>query len=213
MMYKFYVRMDGDTFGPYSAKEIRDLELLDDVWVTEESMSEWLPAGKFDFDDMVRKELEGAIGEDGTIHLGQVPGYCTPKLPPPPPQYCPPPPPQYCPPPPPSLEYVDQSVVPEEIKKWNWGACFFNWIWGVCNGVYWPLLLILGAFIPFVGQLLSLVACVFLGVHGSEWAWKGRKWKSIEHFKRVQRRWAMAVLWYFVIGFFVVLIILVAEGY
>lgn len=49
--------MDGATYGPYSAKDIRNLELLDDILVTEESMNgQWLPASKFDFDDMVRKE-------------------------------------------------------------------------------------------------------------------------------------------------------------
>jgi hypothetical protein len=55
--YKFYVQMDGETYGPYSAHEVRDLDLLGDVLVTEESMNgQWLPASKFDFDDMVRKE-------------------------------------------------------------------------------------------------------------------------------------------------------------
>lgn len=55
--YKFYVQMDGETYGPYSASAVRDLELLDDILVTEESMNgQWLPASKFDFDDMVRKE-------------------------------------------------------------------------------------------------------------------------------------------------------------
>ena len=48
--------MDGEIFGPYSAKEVRDLQLMDDILVTEESMSEWLPAGRFDFDDMVKKD-------------------------------------------------------------------------------------------------------------------------------------------------------------
>lgn len=55
--YKFYVQMDGKTYGPYSASAVRDLDLLDDILVTEESMNDqWLPASKFDFDDMVRKE-------------------------------------------------------------------------------------------------------------------------------------------------------------
>lgn len=70
--------MDGATYGPYSATAIRDLELLDDVLVTEESMNgQWLPASKFDFDDMVRKETGvtpkpksvsvGIINADGTV--------------------------------------------------------------------------------------------------------------------------------------------------
>lgn len=68
--YKFYVQMDGETYGPYSAKAARNLELLDDILVTEESMNgQWLPASKFDFDDMVRKE-EG---------MGEIPQVPTPK--------------------------------------------------------------------------------------------------------------------------------------
>jgi len=76
--YKFYVQMDGQTFGPYSAREIRDLDLLDDVMVTEDSMNgQWLPAAKFDFDDMVRKESgysvpqpnsnKSVVNADGTV--------------------------------------------------------------------------------------------------------------------------------------------------
>lgn len=76
--YKFYVQMDGETYGPYSASAVRDLELLDDILVTEESMNgQWLPASKFDFDDMVRKESGGLnpqpkpstgyINSDGTV--------------------------------------------------------------------------------------------------------------------------------------------------
>ena len=56
-IYKFYVQMEGVTYGPYSAKAIKELDLLDDILVTEESMNgQWLPASKFDFDDMIRKE-------------------------------------------------------------------------------------------------------------------------------------------------------------
>lgn len=190
--------MDGETYGPYSAKAVRDLELLDDILVTEESMNgQWLPASKFDFNDMVRKE-EGVpsqpyvpqpaqpvyhpfnpipnvhVNHDGTVTNPS--NWETP---------------------------YNANEVPAEIKKWNWGAFFFNWLWGVCNGVYWPLALILVNLIPYVGQLLALGACIALGINGSEWAWKGKQWNSVEHFKRVQHNWAMACLW--VLGISVVL--------
>lgn len=199
--YKFYVQMDGETYGPYSAKAVRDLELLDDILVTEESMNgQWLPASKFDFDDMVRKE-------EGVPSQPYVP------QPPKPAQ------PVYQPFNPVPNVQVNQdgtvtnssnwetpynaNDVPAEIKKWNWGAFFFNWLWGVCNGVYWPLALILVNLIPYVGQLLALGACIALGINGSEWAWKGKQWNSVEHFKRVQHNWAMACLW--VLGISVIL--------
>lgn len=65
-MYKFYVKMDGDTFGPYTAKQIQELQLMDDILVTEESMNEWLPAGRFDFNDMVKKELNELLSQRRT---------------------------------------------------------------------------------------------------------------------------------------------------
>ena len=191
--YSFYVQMDGQVFGPYSAREMRDLDLLDDILVTEESMNgQWLPASKFDFDDMVRKEIG-----DGYTPTSPQPA----TIPP------------YQPQPSPFMVNPDGSVsngqgtwetpynpndIPAEIRKWNWGAFFFNWLWGVCNGVYWPLALIIVNFIPYVGGLITLIACIALGINGSEWAWKGKRWNSLEHFKRVQHNWALACVWVFI---------------
>ena len=58
--------MYGDTFGPYTAKQIQKLQLMDDILVTEESMNEWLPAGCFDFNDMVKKELNELLSQRRT---------------------------------------------------------------------------------------------------------------------------------------------------
>lgn len=49
--------MDGETFGPYSVRELMGLDLLDDTLVMEESMNgEWHHASEFDFEDLLRKE-------------------------------------------------------------------------------------------------------------------------------------------------------------
>lgn len=188
MEYKFYVQMDGETYGPYSAKEIKNLQLIDDILVTEESMNgEWLPAGRFDFDDMVTKELSVFVHEDGTYDL---PSYNTHSSSSEPRQQ--------------PAHQQPSSVtggVPDEIKKWNWGAFCFNWLWGVFNGVYWPLVLIIVNFIPYVGSLISLACCIVLGINGSEWAWKAKSWSSVEEFKRVQHKWAVAILWVLGISF------------
>lgn len=74
------------------------------------------------------------------------------------------------------------ATVPEEIRGWNWGAFLFSWIWGIGNSVWIALL----ALIPYVGFVMNIV----LGVKGSEWAWRNKRWDSIENFKRVQRTWA-----------------------
>ena len=74
------------------------------------------------------------------------------------------------------------SMVPPEINRWNWGAFFLNWIWGLGNKTYLTLLCL----IPF----FSFIWIFVIGVYGSKWAWQNNKWDSIEHFKRVQRKWA-----------------------
>jgi len=74
------------------------------------------------------------------------------------------------------------ATVPMEIKKWNWGAFFLSWIWGLGNKTYISFLCL----IPYVG----FVMCFVLGAKGSEWAWRNKQWDSIEHFQNVQRKWA-----------------------
>jgi hypothetical protein len=79
--------------------------------------------------------------------------------------------------------------IPPEINRWNWGAFFLNWIWGIGNNTYIALL----SLIPFVGFVMFFV----LGAKGSAWAWRNGRWDSVEHFRRVQRRWAIwgAIVW------------------
>ena len=182
MEYKFYVQMDGETYGPYSAKEIKELPLLDDTLVTEESMNgRWLQACEFDFDDIVKKEFASRINDDGTINR-----YPQDK-------------PQDHTIPQQHAHQQSSSVtggVPDEIKKWNWGAFWFNWLWGVFNGVYWPLaLIVVNILIPDIGGIIALGGSIALGIKGSEWAWKAKSWSSVEEFKRVQHKWAVAILW------------------
>lgn len=191
--YKFYIQMDGATYGPYSATAVRDLELLDDILVTEESMNgKWLPASRFDFDDMAKKETGYATVQtsQSSQQLYQpstkpvAPHYQADSA---------------------HVDYgrttdnswstYDPNTVPQEIKKWNWGAFFFGWLWGICNGLYWPLLMILVSFIPYIGQVLAFAISIALGIKGNEWAWKSKAWDGVEHFKRVQHKWAIACLW------------------
>jgi hypothetical protein len=79
---------------------------------------------------------------------------------------------------------LDQQTIPAEINRWNWGAFLLNWIWGIGNQTYIALL----ALIPVFGFIMLFV----LGAKGSAWAWRNGRWDSVEHFKRVQRRWAIA---------------------
>jgi len=74
------------------------------------------------------------------------------------------------------------AEIPEGIKGWSWGAFFFNWIWAGFNKTYIGLL----AFVPYVGFIMAIT----LGFKGREWAWRNKKWESVEHFNRVQKKWS-----------------------
>jgi len=84
------------------------------------------------------------------------------------------------------------AIVPEEVKGWSWGAFVLTWIWGIFNSVWIALL----CFIPF----FSLVWAIVLGIKGNEWAWRNKKWDSIEHFKSTQRSWNIAGIVIFAIS-------------
>jgi len=73
------------------------------------------------------------------------------------------------------------SAVPEEVKGWNWGAFGLTWIWGIYHGVWISLL----SFVP----IANIVIWIMLGLKGSEWAWKARKWESVEAFVAAQNKW------------------------
>lgn len=78
------------------------------------------------------------------------------------------------------------AAIPEEIKGWNWGAFFLNWIWGIGNSTFIALL----TFVPLFGLVVPFV----LGAKGNKWAWQNRAWRDVEHFKRTQRKWTISGL-------------------
>jgi len=86
----------------------------------------------------------------------------------------------------------ESATVPEEVKGWSWGAFGLTWIWGVCNGVLISLLCLIPVF--------SLAWAFVLAVKGNEWAWRNKKWDSIEHFKSTQRPWNIAGIVLFAIS-------------
>jgi len=79
-----------------------------------------------------------------------------------------------------------QAVIPKEVKGWSWGAFLWPGLWGLFNGTYIALL----SCLPYVGIIMVII----LGIKGNEWAWRNKRWDNVEHFKRVQRKWAIAGL-------------------
>ena len=81
------------------------------------------------------------------------------------------------------------AEIPPDLDRWNWGAFLLNWIWGIGNSVFIALLM----FVP----LVNIVMIFVLGARGSRWAWRNRAWRDAEHFRKVQRKWAIAgvIVW------------------
>lgn len=73
------------------------------------------------------------------------------------------------------------ATVPAELNGWSWAAFLMNWIWSIGNQTYIGLL----ALVPYVGIIMVIV----LGVKGNEWAWRNRRWESVEQFKATQKVW------------------------
>ncbi|TBR61677.1 serine/threonine protein kinase [Westiellopsis prolifica IICB1] len=79
-----------------------------------------------------------------------------------------------------------KEPVPDEIIGWNWGAFLMPWLWLWSNKVWVGLLCLF----PSIGWIMTII----LGAKANEWAWKSRRWRSIQHFKEHQRGWAIAGL-------------------
>lgn len=93
-----------------------------------------------------------------------------------------------------------QAEIDKALEKWNWGAFFCTWLWGVFHRMYWPLLILVVACIPYVGQVCSLCLCVYMGLKGSRIAWDSGKYKDFESYKSAQRTWAIVGLIWFVVS-------------
>ena len=95
-------------------------------------------------------------------------------------------------------------------NKFNWGAFFLTWIWGLYHKKYLTLivLLILPVTIllhKFTPQLdVKVLSCLgfffslYFGIKGNTWAWQGRHYDSINQFHASQRKWA---IWGLIITF------------
>ena len=99
-----------------------------------------------------------------------------------------------------ALENANNEIY-KEIKKFNWGAFGLGWIWGLFNGAYKQvvhpsLVLCAISFLPIIKIISNTIVwigiSIYFGIKGSEWAWEGKDWKDINHFREVQKKWAIA---------------------
>lgn len=96
------------------------------------------------------------------------------------------------------------SEIPDEIKGWNWGAAGLSWIWGASHRVWISFLV----FIP----LVNLVMFIYLGLKGSELAWRANRWESMEKFIEVERKWKPWGIAFLVLGILAAISRLMGAG-
>ena len=108
-----------------------------------------------------------------------------------------------------------------ELSKWNWGAFYFGWLWGVFNKVYVALVQLvvsilsyaltimgLGIIAPLFG-LINIGISIWLGVKGSQMAWDNGAYRNLEHFRSSRHNWNVAAAICFGVCVFIILISLV----
>lgn len=118
--------------------------------------------------------------------------------------------------------YIDDrssSIQTErELGRWNWGAFYFGWIWGVFNKVYVSLVQLvisilsfaftvmgLGIVAPIFG-LINIGISIWLGVKGSQMAWDNGAYRNLEHFRTSRHNWNVAAAIVFGIFIFIIII-------
>ena len=104
------------------------------------------------------------------------------------------------------------AIVPEIVKnKFNWGAFLLSWIWGIGNKTWIALIAPLLPLIPFVGAFAALGFNIWLGIKGNEFAWKNKKFDTVEKFHENQKIWAIVGIVLFIIGVILYAIIAAAS--
>ena len=87
-------------------------------------------------------------------------------------------------------------AIPESVeKRFNWGAFFFGWLWGIFHKSFITLIqlpfLILN--FPF-SNLIVLGLMIWFGIKGNAWAWEKMAWQEIDEneFHAREKKWAIA---------------------
>ena len=189
-MYKFYIYTDAGLQGPYSAVEIRDMQLEKGTLLSEMLINdgEPIPIEDLDIDFFCGEELgikiEPKMQKRESEALDKEEVETTVEE---------------------EAETTDEDK-PAITENWNWGAFSLPAIWGLFNGIYWPLAvnLIISALLQFAmyvisdssiiitvaSLVLTFLMMVYLGTEGNKLAWKkAAKYKSKEKFESSQRIW------------------------
>ena len=70
------------------------------------------------------------------------------------------------------------------------------------------LLIILAYLVPFVGPLVGLGLQIWFGINGNKWAWQSKRYRSIQEFHEIHKKWAIAGVSLMIINIVVTLAVL-----
>lgn len=88
------------------------------------------------------------------------------------------------------LNSLTQSEIDEQLGKFNTGAFLGTWAWGLANRIYWPLIIIPLSLIPYLGQILSIFLCTYMGLNGNQLGWQHSKGSSFPQWMKKQKTWS-----------------------
>lgn len=94
------------------------------------------------------------------------------------------------------------------VKRFNWGAFWGTWIWGLFNRTFitlWEIPLLLTP----VGWFSFPLIC---GLKGNEWAYKNKQYSDVEIFHKSQKKQALIFSIVIIIGSFLVTILFTAVS-
>jgi hypothetical protein len=109
-----------------------------------------------------------------------------------------------------------KAELPVELKGDNVGAWALWFIWWLPHRAWWQALCGFVIVVPAVAVAVGLevrswvisipgfIVAAWFSKRGNEWAWRNRKWESIDHFRRVQRIWT-----YWGVAFFIISLVFV----
>lgn len=103
---------------------------------------------------------------------------------------------------------ITSSNPKNEVVKFNWGAFFGTWMWGLFNKSYVTLFMI-PLFFTF-GGFPFMILC---GLKGNEWAYKNKKAEELDKFHEEQKN--QAVIWLIltpILSFVISVILAVVAG-
>jgi hypothetical protein len=88
-------------------------------------------------------------------------------------------------------------------RYFNWGACLFNWVWGI-RYKKWALLTIPALLLIPYGVVVCIVMSLWAGINGNQWAWEEVEYRDEKDFHKAQQQWVKVwgVLAFFIVAAF-----------